>query len=71
VRDRGQRVQAVIAPWQPVASAPEGVVVETVISDRDGERNKANLIRRGRLWFHADESMYVYYRPTHWRAASA
>jgi len=47
--------------------APEGVVVETKIDDERGERNHGKLIRRGNLWFVADGSMYVYYRPTHWR----
>lgn len=45
----------------------EGIVVETKISDENGERNYARLKRHGNLWFLADGSMYVYYRPTHWR----
>jgi hypothetical protein len=46
---------------------PDGLVVETVISDADGWRNEQRLKRSGNLWFLADGSMYVYYRPTHWR----
>jgi len=48
----------------------EGVVVETKI-DENGCRNEQPLIRRGGLWFFTDESMYVYYRPTHWRPTTA
>lgn len=45
----------------------EGVAVETKIDGERGARNHAILIRAGALWFFADGSMYVYYRPTHWR----
>lgn len=48
---------------------PEGVPVETMIADERGVRNEAVLKRRGSLWFFPDDSMYVYYRPTHWKAA--
>jgi len=47
--------------------APEGVVVETKIDDANGVRNEGKLKRQGNLWFVPDGSMYVYYRPTHWR----
>lgn len=53
--------------WQSIESAPEGVEVETRIADAAGERNVQSLVRRGRLWFFPDMSMYVYYTPTHWR----
>lgn len=58
-----------MSEWQSVTStpAPEGEVVETAIIDEHGHRDKRDLVRRGRLWFVPDESMYVYYRPTHWR----
>lgn len=46
---------------------PEGVIVETKIDDGRGCRNECKLKRQGRLWFFADDSMYVYYTPTHWR----
>ena len=46
---------------------PEGVVVDTKIDDCKGCRNMQPLMRRGRLWFMPDETMYVYYVPTHWR----
>lgn len=52
--------------WQPISSAPEGQEVMTKIDDAQGERNVQPLIRRGRLWFFPDLSMYVYYAPTHW-----
>lgn len=53
--------------WQTVDSAPENVVVDTKIHDADGERNVQRLMRRGRLWWFPDGSMYVYYVPTHWK----
>lgn len=46
---------------------PEGEEVDTMISDEDGDRNHGSLVRKGSLWFFPDLSMYVYYRPTHWR----
>jgi hypothetical protein len=55
--------------WIPAQLAPEGVVGETKIDDGQGVRNVTTLKRRGRLWFVPDGSMYVYYAPTHWRAA--
>lgn len=45
----------------------EGRLVETKISDEQGERNIQQLKRRGNLWFIPDGSMYVYYTPTHWK----
>ena len=44
-----------------------GVEVETKVSDFDGIRNIQNLIHENNLWWIPDMSMYVYYRPTHWR----
>lgn len=55
--------------WKSSRVAPEGVVVYTKIDDAKGARNYQNLIRRGKLWFFPDESMYVYYTPTHWMPA--
>jgi len=46
---------------------PQGLVVETKISDGKGERNQADLKLVNGLWFFPDGSMYVYYTPTHWR----
>jgi len=54
-------------PWHPSGSAPEGVIVETKLEGANGTRNEQSLIRHGLLWFFPDESMYVYYIPTHWR----
>ena len=47
---------------------PNGKLVETKIDDAQGERNVAKLKRCNGLWFIPDGSMYVYYRPTHWRS---
>lgn len=52
--------------WQPIETAPEGIVVRTMISDERGDRNDQPLLRQGRLWFSPDMTMYVYYQPTHW-----
>ncbi len=46
---------------------PMGLVVETKIDDGEGVRNVQTLMRDGGLWWFPDRSMYVYYRPTHWR----
>lgn len=55
--------------WIPCDSQlpPEKEVVETKIDDEKGKRNIQRLKRNGNLWFVPDGSMYVYYRPTHWR----
>lgn len=49
---------------------PLGEVVETKIDD--GRVRNVQPLKRGgqngRLWFFPDDSMYVYYTPTHWRA---
>ena len=58
-----------MSEWQPIATAPEGVIVETKIDDQQGCRNQTTLKRSSRLWFLPDGSMYVYYTPTHWRFA--
>ncbi|MFZ1005321.1 MAG: hypothetical protein WAN65_00685 [Candidatus Sulfotelmatobacter sp.] len=51
--------------WKPAVESPEGVVVMTKIDDAKGVRNECMLRRRGRLWYFPDDSMYVYYTPTH------
>ncbi len=56
--------------WQPIAEAPSGIVLETVIADAQGLRNDQQLIKRDGLWWFPDFSMYVYYEPTHWRYRS-
>ena len=55
--------------WQltSVSLPPVGVVVETKIDDDKYCRNQTTLKREGNLWFYPDNSMYVYYTPTHWR----
>ncbi|HWV44162.1 hypothetical protein [Pseudorhodoplanes sp.] len=56
-----------MSEWQPIHLAPEGEIVMTKIDDEHGSRNEQTLIRKGRLWWTPDRSMYVYYTPTHWR----
>ena len=53
--------------WQPIGTAPDGTIVETKIDDANGCRNEQQLRRGRNLWWFPDGSMYVYYRPTHWR----
>lgn len=55
------------AEWRTIDSAPEGVPVLTKIDYGAGVRNEQPLKRQGRLWWFTDGSMYIYYRPTHWR----
>lgn len=57
-----------MSEWQPVETAPEGVLVDTVIREGRVDRNHKKLARFGHMWF-VDErrSSYEYYRPTHWR----
>ncbi len=57
------------ASWIPCIEQlpPENEIVETVISDENGLRNEALLKRIKSLYWLADGSIYVYYRPTHWR----
>ncbi len=49
---------------------PYGTVVNTKIDDKDGVRNEQDLALKGKLWWHPDGSMYVYYAPTHWKYKS-
>ncbi|ANV25010.1 hypothetical protein [Agrobacterium pusense] len=63
-----------IDEWQDISSAPEGVEVMTKIDDAHGERNVQSLKMVTRtpgetapMWWYPDMSMYVYYRPTHWK----
>ena len=58
-----------MSDWHTIETAPAEKVVMTKTHDKDGERNVRPLKRKGRLWFVPDESMYVYYTPTHWRRA--
>ena len=52
--------------WQPIETAPTGIVVWTKIDDVHGARNEALLKLYRRLWWIPDGSQYVYYTPTHW-----
>ena len=56
-----------MSDWKDTSNAPEGVVVWTKIDDVNGVRNETKLKRQKNLWFLPDGSMYVYYRPTHWK----
>lgn len=56
-----------MSEWQDISTAPENVVIKTMICDEHGARNFAKLKRVGRLWYVPDGSMYVYYEPTHWQ----
>lgn len=46
---------------------PEGEKVMTKIDTWEGIRNEQVLVRKGRLLYCYDFSMYVYYNPTHWK----
>jgi hypothetical protein len=61
--------EQLVRPWIAVTDSlpPEREEVETKIHDAKGCRNETTLRRQGNLWFFPDWSMYVYYRPTHWR----
>lgn len=55
--------------WIAVADElpPNGEIVETKVDDKDGARNVQTLRLRGGLWWLPDDTLYVYYVPTHWR----
>ncbi len=53
--------------WKPIDSAPNNEVVMTKIDDGKGARNEQPLKRIHKMWFLPDASMYVYYKPTHWK----
>lgn len=57
-----------MANWNQTAQVlpKEGVVVDT-LSDNGLEQK---LKREGKLWFHSDGSMYVYYTPKFWKDSS-
>lgn len=41
--------------------------IKTKIEDEHGIRNEQYLKFDGKLWW-ADDDMYVYYTPTHWKS---
>lgn len=59
-----------MAEWKRVnnEAPPEGILLDTKIDDESGLRNEQPMVFRNNLWWINDESMYVYYRPTHWKA---
>lgn len=61
--------------WHEIETMPEGRPLLTKIDDGGGVRNVQVLVKRTRepgkttpLYWTEDESMYVYYTPTHWSA---
>ncbi len=50
-----------------ITAPPLRFVVETIVSDENGNRNEQRLKFDGKPWWLPDGSMYVYYTPTHWR----
>lgn len=46
---------------------PQKQIVLTKIDDQYGKRNETRLYFHNHLWWLSDGSMYVYYRPTHWK----
>jgi hypothetical protein len=65
-----ERTDNLRTEWQPISTAPEGIVVDTKVDDEHGARNEQPMKRDGRLWWLPDGSMYVYFTPTHWRPLS-
>ena len=57
--------------WQPIASAPNHLLVETRIEDSNGAMVHQLLRRRDRQWLLPDGLSHVYYTPTHWRPHGA
>ncbi len=58
-----------MSDWKTIDTAPEGVPVRTIISEKDGLRNDQVLTHRGNLWWTSTnpaEGIYVYYTPAHW-----
>lgn len=55
--------------WKSLSeqTPPDGLIVDTKIDDSNGVRNQQYLKKKGYLWWLPDDSMYVYYTPTHWR----
>lgn len=55
--------------WIEIRLTPptDDLEVETKIDDHKGIRNVQTLKHHNNLWWFPDMSMYVYYRPTHWR----
>lgn len=49
---------------------PDSTLVMTKIDDAQGVRNEQALAFHSNLWWTGEgrDAMYVYYRPTHWKA---
>ncbi len=54
--------------WKEITKVapPLNEAVKTKIDDGNGIRNQARLKFDGKLWWHPDGKVYVYYTPTHW-----
>lgn len=54
--------------WKKITDEhpPTGKVIKTKIDDGQFVRNEADLVFDHNLWWVPDQSMYVYYTPTHW-----
>ena len=55
--------------WKPIQTMPVGKAYMTKVDDEKGVRNITKLMKKEgtSLFFTADEAMYVYYAPTHWK----
>ena len=56
-------------PWNnlQVIQPKDGILVDTKVDDGHGIRNEQPLIKKGNLWWDKEETMQVYYTPTHWK----
>jgi len=45
---------------------PENKIVRTKMDEDGRVMDESKLIRKGTLWWLPDESIYVYFTPTHW-----
>jgi len=45
---------------------PQNKIVRTKIDEEGRVRNESRLMLKGTIWWTPDESVYVYFIPTHW-----
>jgi len=45
---------------------PQNKIVRTKIDEEGNVRNESRLMLKGTIWWTPDESIYVYFIPTHW-----
>jgi len=55
--------------WKEISKVipPNNKVINTKIDDEHGVRNVQELKKVNNMWYLPDDSMYVYYTPTHWK----